>query len=174
MGLECLHDTIWNQSMCLLCPKISYSIQKLTTQQSLLSPIKYTVFLSVCVCMRVWMRKWKGWIWSKRYKWLLYFSRENGCDKDEECGFNEYCTTLLSGIVGGQCRTKLSDGSLCVRLVTHLRCVRTVIHDARGNWKLGYFLIFMKRHFITFPGKFYARLTAHFKVTPKLESLDIP
>jgi hypothetical protein len=64
---------------------------------------------------------------------LLYFSRENGCDKDEECGFNEYCTTLLSGIVGGQCRTKLSDGSLCVRLVTHLRCVRTDIYDARGN-----------------------------------------
>jgi len=50
----------------------------------------------------------------------FFGGRENGCDKDEECGFNEYCTTLLAGYVSGQCRTKLANGSLCVRSVLEL------------------------------------------------------
>ena len=84
-----------------------------TKHANILSP-RFKTFLALTkIAARFWCTIWSTYLHLAQCFNLS--SRENGCDKDEECGFNEYCTTLLSGLVGGQCRTKLSDGSLCVR-----------------------------------------------------------
>ena len=39
-----------------------------------------------------------------------FVSRANSCSSHGDCGINEFCDSYL---VNGQCRTLLSDGSLC-------------------------------------------------------------
>ena len=47
---------------------------------------------------------------------IIFKKRDNGCGADNECGFNEYCSGITAlGLLRGQCRTLLPDGSVCVR-----------------------------------------------------------
>ena len=47
---------------------------------------------------------------------IIFQTRDNGCGADNECGFNEYCSGITAfGLLRGQCRTLLPDGSVCVR-----------------------------------------------------------
>ena len=47
---------------------------------------------------------------------IKFKKRDNGCGADNECGFNEYCSGITAlGLLRGQCRTLLPDGSVCVR-----------------------------------------------------------
>ncbi len=48
------------------------------------------------------------------YKCSPYADWRQSCSSDSDCGFNEFCESYL---FGGQCRTLMSDGSLCIRCV---------------------------------------------------------
>ena len=53
---------------------------------------------------------------TSRLSQIIFQKRDNGCGADNECGFNEYCSGITAfGLLRGQCRTLLSDGSVCVR-----------------------------------------------------------
>ena len=48
----------------------------------------------------------------KMYKCAPFSDWHQSCSSDSDCGFNEFCESY---VFGGQCRTLLPDGSLCLR-----------------------------------------------------------